>query len=54
MDKELLYNQSGIKDETAYKAITNINGGNANMNGTDINKGEIWEVEGNGLCCKSI
>lgn len=27
MDKELLYNQSGIKDITAYKAITNIHKG---------------------------
>lgn len=53
MDKELLYNQSGIKDETAYRAITNINGGNANMNGTDINKGEIWEVE-NGTGTKYV
>lgn len=62
MDKELLYNQSGIKDETAYKAITNLRsgGGSAYMNGYEINKGEIWEVEGNGygtklvvvLCCQ--
>lgn len=60
MDKELLYNKSGIKDETAYKAITNLrSGGSAYMNGYEINKGEIWEVEGNGygtklvavLCC---
>lgn len=61
MDKELLYNQSGIKDETAYKAITNLRsgGGSAYMSGYKINKGEIWEVEGNGygtklvvvLCC---
>lgn len=27
MNKELLYNQSGIKDETAYKAITNLSSG---------------------------
>lgn len=46
MDKDLLYNQSGIKDETAYKAITNLrNGSRENMNGYEINKGEIWEVE---------
>lgn len=60
MDKELLYNQSGIKDETAYKAINNLrSGGSAFMSGYEINKGEIWEVEGNGygnklvvvLCC---
>lgn len=60
MDKELLYNQSGIKDETAYKAITNLpSGGSAYMSGYEINKGEIWEIEGNGygnklvvvLCC---
>lgn len=49
MDRELLYNQSGIKDETAYRAIKNIgNGGTAFMNGYEINKGEIWEVEHNG------
>lgn len=49
MDRELLYNQSGIKDETAYRAIKNIgNGGTAYMNGYEINKGEIWEVEHNG------
>lgn len=60
MDKELLYNQSGVKDETAYKAITNLrSGGSAFMSGYEISKGEIWEVEGNGygnklvvvLCC---
>lgn len=45
MDKELLYNQSGIKDETAYRAITNTNRGNVNMKGYEINKGEIWKVE---------
>lgn len=45
MDKELLYNQSGIKDITAYKAITNIEGEGKNVNGYEINKGEIWEVE---------
>ena len=48
MDRELLYNQSGVKDETAYRAIANIrNGGSAFMNGYEINKGEIWEVEHN-------
>lgn len=60
MDKELLYNQSGIKDETAYKAIINMrSGGSENMNGFDINKGEIWEAKDNNygtrlvvvLCC---
>lgn len=61
MDKELLYNQSGIKDETAYKAITNLRsgGGSAYMNGYEINKGEIWEAKDNNygtrlvvvLCC---
>lgn len=45
MDKEILYNQSGIKDETAYKAIMRTGRGNENMNGYEINKGEIWEVE---------
>lgn len=45
MDKELLYNQSGIKDETAYRAIKSLSGGNVNMKGYEINKGEIWEVE---------
>lgn len=49
MDKALLYNQSGIKDETAYKAITNIrNRSKADMNGYVISKGEIWEVENGG------
>ena len=46
MDKELLYNQSGIKDETAYKAIANLQRGGATMNGTEISAGEIWEVGG--------
>lgn len=58
MDKELLYNGSGVKDITAYKAILQ-SGGTGNMNNYEINKGEIWEVEGNGygtklvvvLCC---
>lgn len=27
MDRELLYNKSGIKDETAYKAILRSGGG---------------------------
>lgn len=55
MDKELLYNQSGIKDETAYKAITNLrSGGSAFMSGYEISKGEIWEVEGNGYGNKLV
>lgn len=55
MDKELLYNQSGVKDETAYKAITNLrSGGSAFMSGYEINKGEIWEVEGNGYGNKLV
>lgn len=46
MDKELLYNQSGVKDITAYKAISNLRKrGNEKMNGYEINKGEIWEVQ---------
>lgn len=47
MDKELLYNKSGIKDVTAYKAILR-SGGTTNMNNYEINKGEIWEVDNNG------
>lgn len=55
MDKELLYNQSGVKDETAYKAITNLrSGGSAFMSGYEISKGEIWEVEGNGYGNKLV
>lgn len=53
MDKELLYNQSGIKDVTAYKAITSIDNARVNMNMTDTNKGEIWEVE-NGTETKCV
>lgn len=52
MDKELLYNQSGIKDETAYKAMSNFTSGgdSAFMNTQGINKGEIWEITApNGL-----
>ncbi len=46
MDKELLYNQSGIKDITAYKAINNLRKrGTEDMNGYEINQGEVWEVE---------
>lgn len=46
MDKDLLYNQSGIKDITAYKAISNLRKrGTENMNGYEINKGEVWEVQ---------
>lgn len=48
MDKELLYNKSGIKDVTAYKAILRSGGGTTNMNNYEINKGEIWEVDNNG------
>lgn len=45
MDKELLYNQSGIKDITAYKAISNLRKrGNEKMSGYEINKGEIWQA----------
>ena len=47
MDKELLYNGSGVKDITAYKAILQ-SGGTGNMNNYEINKGEIWEVDNNG------
>ena len=47
MDMELLYNKSGIKDETAYKAILR-SGGTGRMNNYEINKGEIWEVDNNG------
>lgn len=46
MDRELLYNQAGIKDITAYKAITNLlNEEEKSMGGCEINKGDIWEVE---------
>ena len=45
MNKELLYNQSGIKDETAYKAITNIESEGVYVKGYEVNKGEVWEVE---------
>lgn len=48
MDRELLYNKSGIKDVTAYKAILRSGGGTTNMNNYEINKGEIWEVDNNG------
>ena len=48
MDRELLYNKSGIKDETAYKAILRSGGGTGRMNNYEINKGEIWEVDNNG------
>ena len=53
MDKELLYNQSGIKDETAYRAITNLHNTGVSMSGTDVKKGEIWEVE-NGTGTKYV
>lgn len=39
MDKDLLYNGSGVKDETAYKALKEME---LYMN---INSGEVWEVE---------
>lgn len=45
MDKELLYNASGAKDETAYKAITNVMKEEKTMGMLGVNKGEIWEVE---------
>lgn len=48
MDRELLYNKSGIKDVTAYKAILRSGGGTTNMNNYEINKGGIWEVDNNG------
>lgn len=48
MDRELLYNKSGIKDVTAYKAILRSGGGTTNMNNYEINKGKIWEVDNNG------
>lgn len=56
---DLLYNAEGYKDEKAYKAILQAERGSENMSGYEINKGEIWEVEGNGygtklvvvLCC---
>ncbi len=55
MDKELLYNQSGVKDETAYKAIKNLrSGGSAFMSGYEINKGEIWEVKDNNYGTKMV
>ena len=54
MDRGLLYNQSGIKDETAYKAIMRTGKGKENMKGYEINKGEIWEVEGNGYGAKLV
>lgn len=45
MDKELLYNASGAKDETAYKAIINVMKGNNDMGVMGVKKGEVWEVE---------
>lgn len=45
MGKELMYNKSGIKDITAYKAITNLcKGENNNMEKMFDRKGEVWEV----------
>lgn len=45
MDRELLYNKSHLKDLTAYQAIKNVeNGGTENMDGYEINKGEIWKA----------
>lgn len=52
MDKELLFNKSGVKDVTAYKAILRSGGGTTNMGNLkdtyEINSGEVWEVENNG------
>lgn len=45
MDRELLYNASGAKDETAYKAIKKTLREGETMGVTDVRKGEIWEVE---------
>lgn len=44
MGKELMYNKSGIKDITAYKAITNLCKGENKTMQTKVNKGDIWEV----------
>ena len=44
MDKELFYNASGAKDETAYKAITNVMKERRKMGVMGTNKGEVWEV----------
>lgn len=51
---DLLYNAEGYKDETAYKAILQAERGSENMSGYEINKGEIWEVEGNGYGNKLV
>lgn len=45
MDKELLYNASGAKDETAYKAIINVMKGSKDMGVMGVKEGEVWEVE---------
>lgn len=45
MDRELLYNASGAKDETAYKAIKKTLREVETMGSTGVRKGEIWEVE---------
>ena len=48
MDRELLYNRSGVRDETAYKAIIRSGRDKKEMNTCEINKGEIWETDNNG------
>lgn len=48
MDRELLYNRSGVRDETAYKAIIRSGRDKKEMNTCEINKGEIWEMDNNG------
>lgn len=44
MRNELMYNKSGIKDITAYKAITHLCKGENNNMQMEVNKGEVWEV----------
>lgn len=53
MDKELLYNASGAKDETAYKAIINVMKEERAMGVMGANKGEVWEVV-NGQGIRSV
>ena len=48
MDRELLYNRSGVRDETAYKAIIRSGRDKKEMSTCEINKGEIWETDNNG------
>ncbi len=47
MDKDLLYNKSGVKDTTAYRAITNLYREDKEIMSVsiEITKGEVWEVE---------